>query len=126
MNAVNWSDQIAALAGPFDGNRKSWLSRAARRAGIPYRMAKTLFYQSDANPKFDTAVAVLNAARKARIDAAKLEARELADKFSQIAGAMNVVDPEFHSAEIAALLNAARILRSVDAAPGGQSVTKGE
>lgn len=39
---VNWQNEIGVIAGPYDGNRKGWLSRAARRANVTYRTVKAL------------------------------------------------------------------------------------
>ncbi len=34
MSAVDWSIEIEAIAGPYSGNRKSWLAKAARNVLI--------------------------------------------------------------------------------------------
>jgi hypothetical protein len=46
-------EAIAGLAGPraFHEGRKTWLARAARRAGISYRQAKAFFYGETQNPR---------------------------------------------------------------------------
>jgi hypothetical protein len=100
---------IAAVAGPADAfdNRKSWLDRAAEEAGVTYRQVKTLFYgeRERPNPKV---VAKLKEA------AGRYEARNLAHQFEGLAQSLNVRDADFHSADVAALLSAARALRGLD------------
>ncbi len=42
---------IETLAGPFDGNRKGWLARAARQvSGVSYRTIKSFWYGEIENP----------------------------------------------------------------------------
>ncbi len=103
---LDWSAQIEEIAGPFDGNRKHWIARAANRAGISCRKAKALFYGECSNPDFDIAYSVLSAAAKARA-----EASELATKFETAAGALNAEDSNRHRHDILALIDAARRLR---------------
>jgi hypothetical protein len=91
--AVNWSDEISTIAGKFDGNRKGWLSRAARKADK-----------------------ILSAADQARLEEAKRDAAKLADIYQSAAQALGNVDPDFHRDNIDALVNAARILGALDRA----------
>lgn len=113
---VGWRGEIAAIAGPIQPNdtRESWLARAARKAAVPHRHIKALFYGEMADPKYSVAYKVLSAAQKARIEAAKLDASALSGKFETIAEGMLNADKDFYSADAAALLDAARILRGVD------------
>lgn len=90
---------IAAVAGPrqWSDTRESWLARAARGARLPYRTIKALWYGeiTDVNH------------RSARL------LRDAAEKYENIASALNQSDAEFHCADIAALLDMARKLRDV-------------
>lgn len=103
--AINWRDQIATIAGPFEGNRKGWLSRAARKSGATYRQVKALYYGEMTDPKLSVAESVLAAA--------KLEAMTLASRFESIAGGLNATDADFHSHDIAALIDAVGRLRGM-------------
>lgn len=111
MSAINWPLQIEAIAGPYAGNRKGWLARAARKSGATFRQIKALYYGESTNPKTDVALGVLSAAEKARA-----EAGELASRFESLAGAMNATDPDFYSEDVLALIHAARAVRGLDRA----------
>lgn len=99
---------ITAVAGPRSetDNRKSWLARAAHRAGITARQCKALWYNEITDPEH-------KAARRMH-DAAARRAGELANKFETIASALNVRDQDFHRADILALLSISRSLRGLD------------
>ena len=112
--AVNWQDEITAIAGPYDGNRKSWLSRAARRADVTYRQMKSLWCGQTTNPRHKTASSVLSAADQARLQEARRDAIQLAEIYHQRAEALAHVDADFHRPEIDALVTAARILGGRD------------
>lgn len=109
--SVNWREEIAWIAGPFgyQDSRESWLQKAADKAGITFRMAKTLFYGQRDNPKHDVGERVRRAAA-----AAREEARALASQFEQIAGNNNEKNTHLSSEDIAALVSAARALRGLD------------
>lgn len=109
MTAINWPHQIEIIAGPYCGNRKNWLARAARRAGTTYRQMKALYYEENRDPKVSVALGVLGAAEKARD-----EASDLASRFESLAGAMNAADQDFYSEDVLALVGAARRLRGLD------------
>ena len=111
MNAINWHRQVELIAGPYEGNRKSWLSRAARKSGATYRQVKSLYYGECTDPKTSVALGVLSAAEKARN-----EASELASRFDSLAGAMNASDSDFYGEDVVALIHAARRLRGLDRA----------
>lgn len=51
--AINWRDEVAAVAGPLTpgDTRESWLSRAARRAKVNYRLVKGLWYREVSEPR---------------------------------------------------------------------------
>lgn len=113
---VNWANEIAAIAGPYDGNRKSWLARAARKAGVTCRQAKALYYGESINPRHDVASSVLSAADKARIEEARKDAAQIAGIYSRCAEALSNDDPDFHRDKIDALVEAARIVSGRDSA----------
>lgn len=102
---------VAAAAGPIlpTDNRESWLRRAARNANASYRQTKALFYGEIDDPHHRTVT-------KFREAAGRSEARNLAAQFESLANALRLRDEDFHSADIAALLNAARALSGLDSA----------
>lgn len=105
-------DVVAAVAGPrgWGETRESWLARAARAADVTYRQAKALFYGEITDPEH-RAVRRMKAAAERQ---GRREAAELAAKFDSIARSMNAADQDFYSADVAALLSAARVLRGLD------------
>jgi hypothetical protein len=116
MSTTDWTAEIETFAGPFSGNRKGWLSTAARRAGVTYRQIKALYYREMTDPKHSVATRVLSAADQARIEAARRDARQLADTYRSAANALANVDEDFHRSDIDTLVNAARLLGTVDRA----------
>lgn len=96
---------VALVAGPreWTDNRKSWLSRGARRAGISFRQAKALFYGEITDDRHRSARLMRDAA---------------ADHYEQLAHALAAKDADFHQQDIAAYLDLARALRRVDRSPG--------
>ena len=102
---------VAAVAGPrmASDTRESWLRRAARNAGAPYRQAKALFYGEITDPLHRTV-------SQFREAAGRHEARNLAAQFESLAHALQLRDADFHSQDIAALLGAARAICNVDRA----------
>lgn len=92
---------VALVAGPrqWSDNRKSWLERAARRAGISFRQAKALFYGEIADSKHKSARLMRDAA---------------ADHYEEIAQSLSARDPDFYRQEIDAYLDLARSLRRLD------------
>lgn len=111
--AIDWKTEIEDIAGPYGGNRKSWLSRAARRASVTYRQIAGLYYDQVKDPKFSVASRVLSAAEQARIEATRKEASVLASRFAVTAEGLNAKDPDFFSAEINSLEYAAHLLRTM-------------
>jgi hypothetical protein len=109
--SIDWQCEIGIIAGPYDGNRKGWLSRAARKSGATYRQIKALWYGETVNPKVSVAIDVLKAAQNARE-----EARRLATQFESLAGAMHASDPDFYCEDVHTLIDAARKIRGLDRA----------
>jgi hypothetical protein len=115
--SVSMRELVTAAAGPRldTDTRESWLRRAANNAGASYRMAKALFYGEVTDPQSPTA-------RKFKEAAGRHEARNLAAQFESLARSLDVRDSDFHSADIIALINAARALRGLDRA-GNNGIT---
>jgi hypothetical protein len=111
---VNWQNEIGVIAGPYDGNRKGWLSRAARRANVTYRTVKALYYGESTNPRHSVAASILSAAELARIEDARRDASEIAQIYYRRAETLAAIDEDFHRTEIDALIEAARILGGGD------------
>jgi hypothetical protein len=109
--AVDWSDRIADIAGPYRpfDTRESWLARAATKAGITFRQCKALFYGEAKRPKQQVADKIIGASERAR-----REASDLASRFETLAGALNASDADFYGKDITALIHAARSLRGLD------------
>lgn len=110
QRTLNWQEIITEVAGPMQVNdtRESWLARAARRSRISYRQIKALYYGQTKDPRTSVAIGVLSAADKARA-----EASELASRFENLAGSLNAKDENFYSADVLALIDAARRLRGM-------------
>lgn len=103
---------IETIAGPYRGNRKSWLSTVAKTVkGVSYRTVKSLYYREIKDEEHLAAQAIK---REAALIQAQREARDLAAQFETIAGNLNATDPDFYSADVAALVHASRVLRNVD------------
>lgn len=113
---MDWQKEIEAIAGPIavHDSRESWLLRAARKAGITHWHAKALFYGELKDPKWSLGIKVCNAANKARLEAARIDAAALSNQFQQIARGMVNANADLHGADAAALLDAARILGRLD------------
>ena len=101
---------VSAVAGPreFSDNRKSWLNRAARRAGLSYRSVKAVFYGEITNETHASIRLLQHAARQ--------RAGTLASRFEALAQGMETADPDFFRADVLALIDVARALRGLDRA----------
>lgn len=95
--AINWKNEIGAIAGPFSENdtKDSWLGRAARKASVSLRHIKSLYYGHTTDPKYSVAWNFIEAAKEARIAAARLDAVTLASRFESIAGGLECYGREF-------------------------------
>jgi hypothetical protein len=115
---VDWQSEISTIAGPIGAGdtRESWLARAARKSGSTFWHIKALFYGELKDPKYSVAYKILSAADRARIEEAKRDAAKLSELYQSTAQALVNIDPDFHRSNIDALVNAARILGSVDRA----------
>lgn len=109
-HAIDWRGEISTIAGPFEGNRKGWLARAARRAGVKYRQVRALYYGESANPRYDTAQSIIEAAREARINEARRDAAKLADIYSRYADALAAPGSDLDRAQVDEFIAAARVM----------------
>lgn len=124
MHTARWEFQkmeksiqelVAEVAGgrTWTDNRKSWLQKAARRAGLSYRSMRALWYGEIT----DTS----RAAKMLRMTADRLTAQQevgrLAKTFEAIALRLHAKDADFFGPDVSALSEAARKMRSM--ATGG-------
>lgn len=116
---VDWASKIQAIAGPLrdTDTKESWLARAARLSGSKFWHIKALYRGELTDPKYSVAYKILSAADKARIEEARRDAAKLSQIYTSTAQALGNVDPDFHRSSIDALVNAARILGTLDS-PG--------
>lgn len=112
--AVNWQNEIADIAGPYTGNKKGWLSRAAMRANASYRQIKGLYYGEYRNPRYALAQRIRSAAEQARIQEARRDALATANLLYRHAEALANTDPDFHRQSIDAFREVARVLGGGD------------
>jgi hypothetical protein len=107
MEKSSMRELVMAVGGPMlpGENRKRWLSRVAEAAGLSLRVARAAFYQ-ETNSRI--------AAAKLKAAAGRHEAEHLARQFESLATSLNVRDADFHGADAAALLDAARALRGLN------------
>jgi hypothetical protein len=108
--SFDWSRLIEDVAGPMRANetRERWLDRAARKSRLSYRQIKSLYYGQSKDPRISTAIRILDAADKARKEAAVL-----ATQFELLAGSLNAQNSDRYSSDVLALINAARALRGL-------------
>lgn len=105
-------DAIAILAGPYQGNRDSWLAKVARAVdGVSFRTMRSLWHNEIKDPNHLAAITVR---RQAQIIEARRDAAKLAGVYASAAQAMGNVDPDFYRDQIDVLVGAARILGSLD------------
>lgn len=98
---------------PMHGELPRWLNSVADAAGLSFRTARALWNGEIVKPEH---LAIEKLKREAMLRAAQRQARDLATQFETIAGGLNAKDPDFHSADVSALVHAARILRGLDRA----------
>lgn len=94
------------------GELPRWLFTIARKTGLSFRMVRSVWNGEIADPKHRAVTAINQKA----VEAGRREASILASQFETIAGGLNAKDPDFHSADVSALVHAARILRGLDRA----------
>lgn len=120
--AAEMKDAITLLAGPrgWHDNRKGWLNRAARAAGISSRQAYSLFYGEAKNPRAEIVERVREALRKRHGETLK-EARnaysELTQSIQRAESALRLSGENMGSVEVAALRE---VLGGDDRSMGGR------
>lgn len=110
---TNWRQEVVWICGPRKerSTRESWFADGAKKCGVKWRQLKALYHGEVKDPKVSVGDKVRWAAEQAR-----QEAQALASRFETIAGSLNAKDEDFHSADVAALIDAARALRGLDRA----------
>lgn len=106
-------EAISIVAGPrkWGDTRDSWLARAAEKLdGVSFRTIRSLWYGTVRESHW----AAREVRRQAELIEARNEAKLLAADYEKIARGMNENDPSVHREDVAALLQAARILRDLD------------
>ena len=100
--ALEMRSRLLTLAGPrrWTDTRESMLARAARRAGITYRTAKSLFYCESADPKSSVVERIRAATAEQEATNARQEYRELCDRIARLEADLRIQDEEFHSPDV--------------------------
>lgn len=121
--AAEMRQSIIKLAGQreWSDNRKSWLSAAARAAGITLRQARALFQMESENPSGKIVWKVQRAIRELEHkneEAARVQYRDLSERIARIETIVTSLsaDPNHHSTlsdVVLGLLHAARGAPSV-------------
>jgi hypothetical protein len=98
--------EVAGQGGVYD-NRMSVIARAARKAGITFRQAKSLFYGEITDPTHLAARRMIdeaNAIKDRREEkAASNELNELRQRLARLEHLLLATDPDFHRETVAAL-----------------------
>ena len=103
---------IGIIAGPYDGNRKSWLARVPRRVQtVTYRTVRSLWYGEITDPNH---WAARDIRRAAELIQARKEAAALAVQYQSVIGGLRAADEDFYRSEIDRLERIARQLGAVD------------
>jgi hypothetical protein len=98
---------------PRYGEQPRWLHSVASKIGSSYRTARSLWLGEITDPEHRAVRAVK---REAEIAKAKREAAELASQFEKWAKKLDADHQGTYSADVAALLDAARVIRGLDRA----------
>jgi hypothetical protein len=108
-------EAMISLAGrpPSYGEQSRWLSDVAKRAGITFRTARSLWLGEISK---EDHLAMKRLKEQAQIEEARREVRQLAVQYAQLAGGMRAEGQNLFSAEIDRLERIARILGGLDRA----------
>jgi hypothetical protein len=112
-------EAIGVIAGPrgWGDTRESWLASAARKTkSISFRTMRSLWTGEISEENKPDHWAIREIKRQAAIYKAREEAKNVAAQYESIAERLVSTDPDFYSADVAALVHAARILRGLDSA----------
>ncbi len=94
--ALEMKSSIVALAGARSDcdTKESMIARAARRAGIGFRIAKAFYYGETANPRSDAVEKVRAAVRQTQEQKARREAQQLAARIATLEAALRSANPD--------------------------------
>ena len=86
-------DGLIRLAGvrAWSDTRESWLARAARKAGIPPRTARAIFYREIKDPKWSVVTAIRSALRERGAQDEQHE-REAADELAILRARLSALE----------------------------------
>lgn len=103
---------------PVGDRVKEAITRAAKRAGLPASRVENLWYGEDRSIRAEEMDAIrrADAAREAKEQSARDQAVALGALFAGVADRLRTQDEDFHRADIAALVEAARRLGAGDSA----------
>lgn len=116
LSKMSAREAMITLAGrpPMHGELPRWLEHVARKVGITFRTARSLWLGEINDPEHWAAAKVR---REAEVAEARKELAALANKFTSIAGGMRVQDEDFYSPQIDRLERLVRIIGALDS-PG--------
>lgn len=86
-------DGLIKLAGlrAWSDTRESWLARAARKAGIPPRTARAIFYREIKDPKWSVVAAIRSALRERDVRDEQIE-REAANELATLRARLSALE----------------------------------
>jgi hypothetical protein len=96
---------VAAVAGPreWGDTRQSWIARAARRAGISFRQAKSIFYGEITDPEHKAVRRLRDFITASEEKAVRDERNEFRARLARLEAALLSTDPDFHRETLAVL-----------------------
>lgn len=99
--ALEMKSSIVALAGARSDSdtKESMIARAARKAGIGYRIAKAFYYGETKNPRSDAVERVRAAVRQTQEQKARREASELAIHIARLEATLRAIHPNLDRAD---------------------------
>jgi len=96
---------------PMHGEQKRWLDEAAKKLGVSFRTARSLWLGAITN---ENNLALKRLRERAQQEAARREVQQLASQYARIAGGMRATDSDFYRSEIDRLERLARIIGGLD------------
>ena len=108
--SIEMRERLITLAGPraWSDTRESWLARGARRAGITYRTAKSLFYCETPDPKSSVVERVRAATAEQEANNARKEYAELCGRIARLEATVALQNPHADRADLDERFGAAR------------------
>ena len=109
---------VVTLGGPRSEHdtRESMIARAARRASISYRTAKSLFYTETTDPKASVVERVRNALANHNTKAegaARDEFKTLLDRIALVEARLDAIDPDVAGARLVEAFGPAALRRGL-------------